>query len=106
MIDSIDLKILKVMKKLETEECSPWFVMRRIFPKGSDSEVKKIKWRMERLEKIGLFMIEKNSPRHFQIIEENVLFKTEDFPDILSGKKRKSSSVWLNINNKWQVFEL
>ena len=49
---------------------------------------------------MGLFLIEKDSPRRFSMIKDNVIFKKTKFPD------RISDSLLLRIKGKWEIFEL
>lgn len=118
MIDNFDIKILKEFSKIkEGEEISekrminrlsvnleegetPWNIMRIIFPKGHDKEDKIVKRRIKRMEKLGLFIITKNSPTKYMMILENVKFKKFKFPD------RVSEAVLLKIKNKWEIFEI
>ena len=100
-IDSLDIRILNNLNNLKDgEEISVWKIMRRLFPDGLDRENKLIKRRFERMEEMGLFIIEKNSPRRFSMIKDNVIFKKTKFPD------RISDSLLLRIKGKWEIFEL
>ena len=102
MLDEIDIKILQEFDKLKDKEVSTWYIMKKIFPRGMDKQNQLIKSRMIKMEKIGLFLITKNSPKNFSMISENVIFKNFKFP----RRKEESPSLWVNINNYWECFEL
>lgn len=100
-IDNFDIKILRELNKLKDNEViTTWKMMRRIFPKGNNRENAFMKKRMDKMERMGLFLIEKNSPKKFSMIKDNVIFKKINFPD------KKSDAILLRIKNKWEIFEI
>ena len=102
-IDLLDIKVLREFHKLkEDEEITTWKLMRMLFPKGGHNEVETVKYRLNKLEGLGLFIISKNSPKSYIMLKENVIFDKFKFP----RRKEKSLSVWLNINNRWEVREI
>ena len=101
MLDIIDINILKNFNKLgKNKEISIWKMMRRIFPKGSHREEMLVKRRIEKMEKFGLFIIEKNSPKRYSMISDNVIFKKSSFFG------RVNNSIHLKINGKGVILEL
>jgi len=101
MTTDLDISILKEFTKLsEDDEITMWKMMRKIFPEGRKLEELKIRYRMNNMEKKGLFIICKNSPKCFIMIKDNVVFKKIKFPD------RYSNAICLRINNLWTQQEL
>jgi len=101
MMKELDISILKEFNKMkEDDEITMWRMMRKIFPKGRGNEEIKIRYHMDQMEKMGLFIICKNSPKCFIMIKDNVVFKKIKFPD------RYSNAVCLRINNLWIQQEL
>lgn len=118
-IDDFDIKILKEFNKLkvgnniETEKMmkrltnysddgeTPWNIMRLLFPQGKTREQESVIYKLKKMHKMGLFVITKNSPLSFFMIEDNVQFKKIKFPD-----KNVRDAVCLKINGKWNIIQL
>lgn len=104
MIEDIDIKILKEFNKLkEREETSSWKIMRNLFPKGNKREHLRLKYRIERMSDMGLFIIEKQSPRRFIMNKDNVIFKKVSCPN---NPHERLGAVCLKIYSKWEIFEI
>lgn len=101
-IDELDIKIItKFNKLIKQEDSTSWKIMRALFPKGRGKEHNLIVGRMKKMEKMGLFIIEFNSPIRYSLISENVSFKKIKCPN-----NKIINSIWLNIYNKWRVMEI
>lgn len=104
MIDDYDFMILKAFSKLSSNEQKPlssWKVMKNIFNDGKERENEKIKKRVKKMEKMGLFLIEENSNKICWIMnKDNVKFQIHKFPD------GKYNSVVLKIYGKWEAKQL
>lgn len=100
ILDQIDIKILTLFSKLkENEFFSTWGLMRKIFPKGRDSEHMKIKRKIESMAKIGLFTIE-GKPKIYTLDSDKVYLKKISFPN------RRNLAISLLVDGKWESFEL
>jgi len=101
LIDECDIKIIQEFNKLNGEKISTWNMMRKIYPKGRDYEYKKVTRKMEKMAKFGLFLIEINKGKHYQLIQDNAKVGKMKFPD-----NKVHDSVSMKICDKWWVFEI
>ncbi|MHA1329736.1 MAG: hypothetical protein ACTSR2_01540 [Candidatus Hodarchaeales archaeon] len=67
-----------------------------------DSKHNMIKYRLRRMQKLGLIFISKNSngKNEYVLIKDNVIFSKHKFPD---GYK---DAILIKENGKWMVFQL
>jgi len=101
MIEDIDISILREFDKLEEEEESTtWKIMRKIFPRGLNKEDELIKRHINKMEQMGLFFIEKNSPKKFTMIIDNVKFKRMKF------ENENFNALAVKIDCKWEIYQL
>lgn len=75
--------------------------MKKIFPSGRTTEFMRIKTKIEKMEKIGLFFIEKEKGINcYSLIKDNVRVRKFRFPN------KTSKGVCIKVYGRWQVFEL
>ena len=100
-MDEVDLKILHEFCNLNGKETSTWELMKKVYPDGRDSQHNIIKRKIEKMEKQGLFFINQNSKKHYQLISDNVKSRKMKFPD-----NKMHNSISIKICGKWQSFQL
>lgn len=103
ILDQMDLQILKAFSTLkvnEEKDLSTWMAMKRIYPVGKERENEIIKNRIKKMSKFGLFKITKNSPTKYGLVSDKVYYRNFSFPE------KRSKAIAINIDNKWEVFEL
>ncbi len=99
ILDEIDLKILYEFAKLkENEFTSTWKIMKKIYKKGGNKENNKIKYRIKRMSKYGLFKIE--YPGIYTLDSDKVFLKKINFPT------RNKLAICIELDKKWESFEL
>jgi len=74
--------------------------MKKIYPKGQKREYMRIRKKILRMEKDGLFIYVPNENR-FILISDLVKLRKMKFPD-----RKISDALYLKINNKWEIFQL
>ena len=100
IIDSTDISILKEFCKLNGKIVPLWSLMQKIFPEGKQKEYMRIRKKIERMSRDGLFFIDEDEDNHYELDQDNVKLKKIKFPN---GKK---SAILLKSCGKWEIFEL
>ena len=97
ILDEDDLKILKKFIELgRKKEFTTWKLMKSIYPDGRDTEHMRIRTKMERMAKYGLFIVQGN-PKVYYLIKKNILL--DKIPKI-------ENCISIKANGKWEIFEL
>ena len=100
MIDKDDLRILKIVSNIDFDKnTTDWKIMRRIYPKGKDYEYHKICSKLDKLARYGLIIIQENSDKIYNLIDDFVKFSKIRFID-----KKIHDCAWLYINKNWCCF--
>ncbi|MEK6881503.1 MAG: hypothetical protein AABY22_17910 [Nanoarchaeota archaeon] len=100
-LDEIDLKILIGFSKLDGKKITLWSLMKKIYPKGNQREYMRIRKKIVRMSRKGLFLITKlNKHYEYSLVKDNVKIKKIRFPDKISN------SICLKICGKWEIFEI
>ena len=95
-IDQVDIEILKVLNDYKSgEEITTWSLTKKIYPNlRSDYEGRKkdsfIRGRVGKLDKLGLIKLYRG--------------KRADSYEIVEGRCFFQNTVFIKINNRWQVF--
>lgn len=97
ILDNYDLIILREFCKLKNnEETTTWRIMKKIYPKGKDRENTKIKLRIEKMAKYGLFSVDGN-PKVYTLTNNCV--NLNKIPKI-------EKCISVKIDGKWEIFEM
>lgn len=96
ILDEIDLKILIEFLKLKNKETTTWKIMKEIYPNGRDREHMRIKKKIERMSKHGLFKVG-GKPKSYCLYGDKVL--RNKIPIL-------EKSISINVEGKWEIFEL
>jgi hypothetical protein len=100
ILDTTDLKILREFWKLgEGEETTSWRIMKSMFPKGDSIKHNKVKKRIEKMSRYGLFQIRGN-PKEYILCQDKVICKKIKY----DGKY--AESVCFFADGKWSSFEI
>lgn len=100
-LDQDDLLILKEFCRLKAnEETTTWKIMRKLYPRGRDNEHMRIKKKIEKMAKYNFFFVE-GKPKAYTLNSNKVYMKKINYPN-----RKKSNSIMMNIEEKWQVFEI
>lgn len=100
IVDQVDLQILNEFCRLkENEFFKTWNLMKKIYPKGRDHEHMKIKRKIERMAKYGLFYVEGN-PKTYTLDSDKVFLKKISFPC------KQCLAISILIEGKFIAFEI
>ena len=89
--DSENIKILQEFCKINGKQTTTWEVMKKVHSGGKDREHILIKRRIEDMVKDGLFFVNGDKKKHYQLITDNVKIKEIKFPD-----RKIHKSIWRN----------
>lgn len=100
IIDDYDLIILKEFLKLkENEETTTWKIMKKIFPNGRDRENMKVKCKIKKMSKHGIYYVGGN-PKIYTLIKDNVKFKKVKIENTLFN------FIALKVDGLWALYQI
>lgn len=100
ILNEIDLMILREFCKSKKEESkTTWNIMKKIYPKGGDSEHSRIYQRIKKMNHYGFFIIDE---KNCYLLKEKVRIINIKFP----YSKDKTRALAIKYDNKWNAIEL
>jgi len=98
IIDNEDLKIIKEFSKLgENSNVTTWDIMKNIYKNGRDTEHMRVKAKISKMQKHGLFIKDKNG---YTLIKDRTIIKKIYFDE------KPRNSVCFLVDGKWSAYEI
>ena len=100
IIDHVDLIILRYFCKLKKDDCfGTWTLMKKLYPKGKDLEHMRIRRKIEKMARNGLFSVNIET-KEYTLHSNLVYIKKMKFKD------KEVETICFSVDNKWCCYEI
>lgn len=99
ILNETDLLILREFCKVNGEQKTTWNIMKKIYPKGGDSEHMRIKSKIKKMNHYGFFIVDE---KNCYLLKEKVKILNIKFPFC----NEKSKALAIKYDHKWNIIQL